>query len=174
LHEGDVVEVVGEPQPDAPPIGDAKIGFDVRYEDADVLVIAKPAGLVVHPGAGHGGGTLVNGLLARYPEIASVGDAMRPGIVHRLDRDTSGLIVAARSEAAYRGLVTMLAAHEVERRYVALVWGQLTSPRGLVDAPIGRSQARRTRMAVRDEGKPARTEYEVKKVYDPPLCSLLE
>jgi 23S rRNA pseudouridine1911/1915/1917 synthase len=174
LHEGDVVEVLGEPQPDAPPVGDPGIAFDIRYEDDDVLVIAKPAGLVVHPGAGHGGGTLVNGLLARYPEIASVGDPMRPGIVHRLDRDTSGLIVAARSEAAYRGLVTMLAAHEVERRYTALVWGQLTSPRGLVDAPIGRSQARRTRMAVRDEGKPARTEYEVKKVYDPPLCSLLE
>src|SRR6478672_11888532 len=72
LHEGDVVEVLGEPQPDAPPVGDPGIAFDIRYQDDDVLVIAKPAGLVVHPGAGHGGGTLVNGLLARYPEIASV------------------------------------------------------------------------------------------------------
>ena len=102
----------------------------VRHEDADLVVVAKPAGLVVHPGAGHPDGTLVNGLLARYPEIAAVGDPARPGIVHRLDRDTSGLLVVARSPAAYEGLVAMLAAHDVERRYVALVWGVPDSLRG--------------------------------------------
>ena len=96
----------------------------MRHEDADVVVVAKPAGLVVHPGAGHPDGTLVNGLLARYPEIAGVGDPARPGIVHRLDRDTSGLLVVARSPAAYDGLVEMLAAHDVERRYVALGVGR--------------------------------------------------
>jgi 23S rRNA pseudouridine1911/1915/1917 synthase len=99
---------------------------------------------------------------------------MRPGIVHRLDRDTSGLLLAARSPRAYDALVAALAAHEIERRYLALVWGRLASPRGLIDAPIGRSAARRTRMAVREAGKPARTEYEVRAVYDDPVCSLLE
>ena len=116
----------------------------------------------------------MQGLIARYPEIAAVGDPMRPGIVHRLDRDTSGLLVVARSARAYDPLVAELAARAVERRYCALVWGKLASPRGLIDAPIGRSEARRTRMAVRDTGKPARTEYEVRSVYDAPVCSLLE
>ena len=116
----------------------------VRYEDDDVVVVAKPAGLVVHPGAGHPDGTLVNGLLARYPEIADVGDPARPGIVHRLDRDTSGLLVVARSQPAYDGLVEMLAAHDVERRYDALVWG------------VPDVAARRDRRADRPVGAPTR------------------
>jgi len=129
---------------------------------------------VVHPGAGHPDGTLVNGLLARYPELAGVGDAARPGIVHRLDRDTSGLLAVARTPRAYDDLVHQLAARTVERRYVALVWGRLASPRGVIDAPIGRSESRRTRMAVRETGKPARTEYDVRTVYERPLVSLLD
>src|SRR4029077_10031959 len=137
----------------------------VRYEDDDLIVVAKPAGLVVHPGAGHPEGTLVNGLLARYPEIADVGDPARPGIVHRLDRDTSGLLVVARSQAAYDGLVEMLAAHDVERRYVALVWGTPDAARGVIDAPIGRSVRRPTRMSVREGGRAARTGYEVVGAY---------
>jgi 23S rRNA pseudouridine1911/1915/1917 synthase len=136
-------------------------------------VVNKPAGVVVHPGAGHDRGTLVNGLLALFPEIASVGDPMRPGIVHRLDRDTSGLLLVARSARAYDALVAALAQHEVEREYVALVWGHLASPHGLIDAPIGRSEARRTRMAVRDAGKPARTEYRVEETFVDPVCALL-
>ncbi len=174
LREGAVIELLAEPEADAPPDPDPAVDVDVRFVDDDVIVVSKPADLVVHPGAGHAGGTLVNGLLARFPDIACVGDPMRPGIVHRLDRDTSGLLVAARSQRAYDALVAALAAHEVERRYLALVWGRLASPRGLIDAPIGRSESRRTRMAVREAGKPARTEYEVRAVYDDPVCSLLE
>jgi 23S rRNA pseudouridine1911/1915/1917 synthase len=174
LHRGAVVELLAEPEPQAPPRADAAVRVDVRYADDDVLVVAKPAGLVVHPGAGHPGGTLVNGLLALAPEIADVGDPMRPGIVHRLDRDTSGLMVVARTARAYDALVAQLAARAVERRYLVLVWGRMSAPRGIIDAPIGRSSARRTRMAVRDAGKPARTRYEVRADYDVPQCSLLE
>ena len=174
LVEGTVIELLDEPTTGAPPAADATIEVDVRYADDDVIVVAKPAGLVVHPGAGHAGGTLVNGLLARYPEIATVGDEMRPGIVHRLDRDTSGLLVAARSARAYDSLVRQIAARTVDRRYVALVWGVMDSPRGIVDAPIGRSTARRTRMAVRESGKAARTAYEVRTVFAEPVCSLLD
>ncbi len=174
LREGSVVELLGEPMPDTPPGPDPSVDVDVRHADDDVVVVAKPAGLVVHPGAGHEHGTLVHGLLARFPEIAGVGDPMRPGVVHRLDRDTSGLLVVARTPRAYESLVAQLAARTVERRYVALVWGRLASPRGLIDAPIGRSESRRTRMAIREAGKPARTEYEVRATYDTPVCSLLE
>jgi 23S rRNA pseudouridine1911/1915/1917 synthase len=173
LQTGALIDIRGEPPIDAPPTADPTVAVDVRYEDDDVIVVAKPADLVVHPGAGNPDGTLVNGLLARFPEIASVGDPMRPGIVHRLDRDTSGLLVVARSERAYDSLVAQLAARTVARRYTALVWGRLSSPRGVIDAPIGRSSSRRTRMAVRDEGKPARTEYEVLEAFDDPVCSLL-
>jgi 23S rRNA pseudouridine1911/1915/1917 synthase len=156
------------------PVADPSIEVVVRYEDDDLVVVAKPAGLVVHPGAGHPEGTLVNGLLARYPEIADVGDLARPGIVHRLDRDTSGLLVVARSPAAYDGLVEMLAAHDVERRYDALVWGVPDSPRGVIDAPIGRSIRRPTRMSVREGGRVARTAYEVVATYREPDVARLE
>jgi 23S rRNA pseudouridine1911/1915/1917 synthase len=168
LEAGSVVEVLAEPEVAGRPEADPSIDVVVRYEDDDLLVVAKPAGLVVHPGAGHADGTLVNGLLARYPEIADVGDPARPGIVHRLDRDTSGLLVVARSAAAFDGLVEMLAAHDVERRYDALVWGVPDSPRGVIDAPIGRSVRRPTRMSVREGGREARTAYEVVATYREP------
>jgi 23S rRNA pseudouridine1911/1915/1917 synthase len=174
LRAGAVVELLGEPAGDTPPAADPSVAVVVRHADDDVIVVAKPAGLVVHPGAGHAGGTLVNGLLAQFPEVAGVGDPMRPGIVHRLDRDTSGLMVVARSAHAYDALVTALAARTVDRHYAALVWGRPASPRGLIDAPIGRSESRRTRMAVREAGKPARTEYEVRAAFDSPSCALLE
>ncbi|HEY5170191.1 MAG TPA: RluA family pseudouridine synthase [Acidimicrobiia bacterium] len=176
LHEGSALEVLAEPslEPDARPQPDPGVVIDVRFADDDVVVVAKPAGLVVHPGAGNARGTLVDGLLARFPGIENVGDPMRPGIVHRLDRDTSGLLVVARTARAYDALVAQLAKRSVDRHYGALVWGRLSSPRGLIDAPIGRSGARRTRMAVRDAGKPARTEYQVVDEYDVPVVSLLE
>ena len=174
LIEGTVIELLDEPVSGAPPAADPSVDVDVRYADDDVIVVAKPAGLVVHPGAGHAGGTLVNGLLARFPEIARVGDEQRPGLVHRLDRDTSGLLVAARSARAYESLVQQISARTVDRRYVALVWGRMSSPRGVVDAPIGRSTARRTRMAVRESGKEARTAYEVRTAYEQPVCALLD
>ncbi len=108
------------------------------------------------------------------PEIAGVGEPMRPGIVHRLDRDTSGLMVVARSPRAYEALTAALAAREIERRYVALAWGRFDSKRGTIDAPIGRSATRRTRMAVREAGKDARTGYEVTRQYEHPVCALVE
>jgi 23S rRNA pseudouridine1911/1915/1917 synthase len=174
LEAGDVIELLGEPEVAAGPPGPESVPVEVRYDDDDVIVIAKPAGLVVHPGAGHAGGTLVNGLLARYPELVDVGDRARPGIVHRLDRDTSGLLVVARSAVAYDALVGALERRELERRYDALVWGRLDAPRGVIDAPIGRSASRRTRMAVRDDGREARTVYEVVRAFDAPLVSRLD
>jgi 23S rRNA pseudouridine1911/1915/1917 synthase len=157
---GAVVELLGGPEPPGPP-GPEAVPVDVRAADEDVIVVHKPAGLVVHPGAGHAHGTLVHGLLARYPELAAVGDPYRPGIVHRLDRDTSGLLVVARSPSAFEALVAALAARRVERRYLALVRGVPDAPEALIDAPIGRAEGRRTRMAVRAEGRPARTGYEL-------------
>jgi 23S rRNA pseudouridine1911/1915/1917 synthase len=173
LEAGALVELLAEPAPAQSP-GPEPLPVDVRYADDDLIVVSKPAGLVVHPGAGHRDGTLVNGLLHRFPDIAGVGDPARPGIVHRLDRDTSGLMVVAASPDAYDSLVAALGRHDVERRYLALVWGHLDAPRGVVDAPIGRSPTRRTRMAVRDAGRAARTAYEVQRDYDTPAVSLLE
>ena len=176
LEAGDVIELLAEPTVPGLPQPDPGVAFAVRYEDDDVLVVFKPAGLVVHPGAGHPDQTLVNGLLARYPEIAErgVGDPARPGIVHRLDRDTSGLLAVARTQEAYHRLVAMLTAHDVERKYAALVWGRFDSPRGVIDAPIGRSVRRPTRMAVREGGREARTAYDVLSEYREPSVSLLE
>jgi len=172
LVAGEVVELTAEPEPPAPP-GPEHLDLTVVYEDADLAVVDKPAGLVVHPGAGNPDHTLVNGLLERFPEIAGVGDPMRPGIVHRLDRDTSGLMVVARSARAYDALVAALAERIVERRYLALVWGVPDARRGLVDAPIGRSTRTPTRMALREGGKSARTAYEVLEPFPSEGVSLL-
>ena len=148
-----VVEARPEPEPD--------VEVPVVHVDEHVIVVDKPADLVVHPGAGHVHGTLVSGLLARYPELAEVGDPLRPGIVHRLDRGTSGLLVVARTPEAYDELVAQLAGRTVDRQYRTLVWGHPDSPRGLIDAPIGRSPKHPTKMAVTSNGKEARTRYEV-------------
>ncbi len=160
LSIGAVIELLAEPEPDTLP-GPEPVPVDVRYADPDVIVVHKPAGLVVHPGAGHEHGTLVHGLLTEFPEIGTVGDPRRPGIVHRLDRDTSGLLLVARSEHAYPALVAALADRTVTRQYLALVRGTPEATRAVVDAPIGRSTRRRTRMAVRSAGRPAQTAYEV-------------
>jgi 23S rRNA pseudouridine1911/1915/1917 synthase len=176
VAEGDLVTVDADlaVEPVAPE-GDPSITFEVVYDDEDLIVVDKPPGLVVHPGAGHVGGTLVNGLLARYPEIAGVGEPGRPGIVHRLDKDTSGLLLVARTAAAHEALSAMLAAREITRRYLTLVWGHPESPTGLIDAPIGRSPREPTKMAVSAKGKEARTRYEVRARYDDPVeVALLE
>jgi 23S rRNA pseudouridine1911/1915/1917 synthase len=154
--------------------GPEPVPVEVRYEDAHLFIVAKPAGLVVHPGAGHAHGTLVHGLLALDPGLAAVGEPERPGIVHRLDRDTSGLMIVARTPEAYAVLVEALATHAVGREYAALVWGHPEHARGVVDAPIGRSVTRRTRMAVRREGRSARTAYEVREWFVDPDVALLE
>lgn len=151
-------------------VPDPGIAFEVVHADEHLLVIDKPAGLIVHPGAGQPTGTLVHGLLARYPEIRGVGvDPVRPGIVHRLDKGTSGLLLVARTQAAYEALVAMLSSRSVHRRYRTLVWGHVAAAAGLIDAPIGRSTREAMRMAVAVRGKEARTRYEVLATYDEPV-----
>lgn len=166
------------PVPD-PVLAASVLDGAIVHEDADVVVIDKPAGLVVHPGSGVPDGTLVNALLARYPELATVGEADRPGIVHRLDRGTSGLLVVARTPAAYDELVAQLTDHDVTRVYLTLVHGVVEAAAGLVDAPIGRSTHDPTRRAVRQDGRPARTRYEAVQRFGEPveasfLCCRLE
>ena len=160
-------------EPPSLPAPDATVPVVVVHEDPDVVVVDKQPGLVVHPGSGTPAGTLVNGLLARYPEIAAVGQPDRPGIVHRLDRGTSGLLVVARSPRAYEALVAALSSHDVERDYLALAWGSVASDAGLVDAPIARAHNDPTRMTVRSDGKPARTRYRVDRRYEHPAAVTL-
>lgn len=156
------------------PVPDPSVAFEIVHEDESIVVIDKPAGLVVHPGAGHPDATLVNGLLARFPELAGVGEGERPGIVHRLDRGTSGLLVVARTETARDSLVGQLGRRSVLRRYRTLVWGHPDSPSGLIDAPIGRSPRNPTKMAVTTDGREARTRYEVlRRFQDPAPTSLV-
>lgn len=155
---------------------DDSVDFEVVYEDHDILVINKPAGLTVHPGNGVRGATLVNGLLARYPELATTvpgGDPLRPGIVHRLDSGTSGLMIVALTESAHASLVEALSEHGVVRNYLALVWGHPEHAAGIVDAPIGRSARDRTLMAVAQDGKHAVTNYRVVTTVEDPAVSLL-
>lgn len=162
------------------PQPDEDVAFTVVHADADLVVVDKPAGLVVHHGAGHRGATLVDGLVARFPDLgrladAGVGDPDRPGIVHRLDKGTSGLLVVARSPAAFASLSAQLRRHQAERRYLALVAGAVEADRGEIEAPIGRSARRPERMTVRSGGRPARTRYEVRARYALPVpLSLVE
>jgi 23S rRNA pseudouridine1911/1915/1917 synthase len=140
------------------------IALDVRYEDAHLAVLMKPAGLVVHPGAGVRTGTLVAGLLARYGSLP--GDPLRPGLVHRLDRDTSGLLVVALTREALQGLAAQVAARSMRRRYEAIVWGEPKPSAGVITAAIGRSRRDRTRMAIaRAGGRMAETGYETVEVF---------
>jgi 23S rRNA pseudouridine1911/1915/1917 synthase len=171
---GDAVTIDDELRPeDHGPEGDPEVDVPVVHEDSDVIVVDKPAGVVVHPGSGHPSGTLVNGLLARYPELTEIGERARPGIVHRLDKDTTGLLVVARTSTAYDALVSALGRHEVERDYVALVWGHPEASRGVIDAPLGRSARKVTKMAVVVEGKEARTWYDVQRTYRDPVAAAL-
>jgi 23S rRNA pseudouridine1911/1915/1917 synthase len=150
------------------PHPDDSIQFGVVHADGAIVVIDKPAGLVVHPGAGNAKGTLVNGLLARFPDVATVGAPERPGIVHRLDAGSSGLLVVARTAAAAESLIGQFAAHTASRTYVAMVWGHPEAAHGIIDAPIGRDPSDPTKMAVVADGRPARTEYEVVEVLQAP------
>ena len=162
LAAGSVVDIdtsaIKEPEP---PSADPGVQFAVVQEDESVIVVDKPAGLVVHPGAGNRDGTLVSGLLARFPDIIDVGNRQRPGIVHRLDAGSSGLLVVARTNEAATMLMAQFAAHTAGRRYTALVWGHPAAGHGVIDAPIGRDPGDPLRMAVVVDGRPARTEYQV-------------
>ncbi|HZU71613.1 MAG TPA: RluA family pseudouridine synthase [Acidimicrobiales bacterium] len=174
LAEGDVLEV-DLPGAAQPPQPDPGVVVEVVHEDQWLAVIDKPAGLVVHPGAGNRSGTLVNGLLARYPDLARVGEPDRPGVVHRLDKGTSGLLVVALRPEAHQALVAMMAERRVDRRYLSLVAGRVEAPEGVIDAPIGRSARQPTRMAVSGSGRSARTRYRVLERLDgPPPRTLLE
>jgi 23S rRNA pseudouridine1911/1915/1917 synthase len=154
--------------------GIGEVPFRVVYDDTAVIVVDKPPGVVVHPDATHDSGTLVAGLLASYPELGRLpqlgyGESDRPGIVHRLDKDTSGLLVVARTPEAYRSLTAQLAARTMHRTYLALACGALEAEAGVVDAPIGRSLRDPTRMAVAAGGRAARTHYQVLARFTRPL-----
>jgi 23S rRNA pseudouridine1911/1915/1917 synthase len=177
LVEGQMVEVdpLAVPGPVLPSADDT-VDFGVVHEDDTVIVVDKPAGLVVHPGAGNLDGTLVSGLLARYPDVAGVGgDPVRPGIVHRLDAGSSGLLVVARTDDAADDLIEQFANHSATRRYDAVVWGVPEAPHGIIDAPIGRDRGDPLKMAVVAGGRPARTDYRVVGSYSSPaVVSRLE
>jgi 23S rRNA pseudouridine1911/1915/1917 synthase len=172
--QGDELEV-DAPPPKVPvrPWPQDDVELPVVHTDDHVIVVDKPAGLVVHPGAGQTAGTLVNGLLALFPEIAAVGAPERPGIVHRLDKGTSGLLMVARTQLAYESLVEQLGDRSVERRYLALVWGRFDSAAGAVDAPVGRGVRNPTRMAISVGGRPARTSYRVLQLFTQPAKATL-
>ena len=135
------------------------IPLTVIYQDAHLIVIDKPPGLPAHPGPGHPDGTLVNGLLALCPDLQGIGGRIRPGIVHRLDKDTSGLIIAAKTETAHHHLSQQIKDRAIKKGYLALVQGAPSPPAGIIDVPIARDPRRRTRMAVTPNGRPSRTEY---------------
>lgn len=147
------------PAPDARPVLAEQIPLDVRFEDDHVVVIDKPAGMVVHPAPGNWSGTLVNALKGRGEPLSDVGDPNREGIVHRLDKETSGLLLVAKSERAHRTLGAALAARKISRRYAAMCWGHLGDDVVTVDKPIGRDPRNRQRMAIVTSGKAAKTAF---------------
>ncbi|HEY8567076.1 MAG TPA: RluA family pseudouridine synthase [Beijerinckiaceae bacterium] len=183
VASGTAAEVLVPPPAPAEPAGES-IALDVIYEDEDVIVIDKPAGLVVHPAAGHESGTLVNALIAHCgASLSGIGGVRRPGIVHRLDKDTSGLLVVAKNDAAHQGLSAQFADHgrtgPLEREYQALTWGVFREARGTIEASLGRSPHNREKMAVvpADRGRQAITHYTVIEALragaDAPLASLV-
>ncbi|HXY42779.1 MAG TPA: RluA family pseudouridine synthase [Acidimicrobiales bacterium] len=178
LKEGELIAVaieqLGVAERGAVAAAPGEVSFEVVYADDDVIVVNKPVGLVTHPGAGVHSSTLVAGLLERYPELARLpavgcGSSDRPGIVHRLDKETSGLLVVARSPRAWRALTDQLAARTAKRTYLALVLGTIGSARGVIDAPIGRSRRDPTKMSVAAAGRQARTSYEVLRRFSQPM-----
>jgi 23S rRNA pseudouridine1911/1915/1917 synthase len=168
VKSGDKISVTLPPPEPATPRGEA-IPLNIVYEDDQLIVIDKPAGLVVHPAAGHAAGTLVNALIAHCgASLSGIGGVRRPGIVHRLDKDTSGLMVVAKTDAAHRALSEQFANKEesgLERGYLALVWGAPARPKGSVDAPLDRHPVARDKRAVREGGRPAVTHWQVLERY---------
>ncbi len=164
---GEAIEVVPQTHPAEQPYQAEDIALNIEFEDDSILVINKPAGLVVHPGSGNWEGTLLNALLHHAPQL---GQIPRAGIVHRLDKDTSGLLVVAKTLTAQTALVRQLQARTVKREYLALSYGEVDRT-GRVDAPIGRHHTQRTKMAIVDDGKPAVTHYSVAERF--PGCTLL-
>jgi 23S rRNA pseudouridine1911/1915/1917 synthase len=160
LKAGDAIDVT-IPPPREWDLQAEDIPLDVVYEDGHILIINKPRGMVVHPAAGHWSGTLANAILSRCPDLAGIGGEVRPGIVHRLDKDTTGLLVVAKDEKSMKDLQEQIKARKVKRQYIALVKGRVGPDAGTVDAPIGRHPVHRKKMAVTKSGRPAVTDYEV-------------
>ena len=160
LRHGDVVIVCVPPARSPADLVPQDIPLSIIYEDSHLVVVDKPAGLPVHPGPGHPDGTLVNALLAHCPDIRGIGGELRPGIVHRLDRDTSGLLVVAKSQTAHQNLTEQMQHRAMLKEYLAVAVGLVTPESGTVDAPIGRDPRHRQRMAVSVGGRDARTHYE--------------
>lgn len=161
---GETYEVV-QPEPTAVDVQPEQMDLDIVYEDDDVVVVNKPRGLVVHPGAGHETGTLINGLMGRGTQLSALGGELRPGVVHRIDKDTSGLLMLAKTDLAYHGLSLQLRSHTAERVYKAIVHGEIQHANGTIDAPIARDLQNRQRMAVRENGKHAVTHFHVLRRY---------
>ena len=150
------------PEPEELNVTPEEMNLDVYYEDADVIVVNKPKGMVVHPAAGHANGTLVNGLMAHCKDLSGINGVLRPGIVHRIDKDTSGLLMVAKNDFAHENLVNQLVAKTVTRKYEAIVHGVIKHDVGTIDAPIGRDKKDRQSMAVTDENsKHAVTHFRV-------------
>lgn len=164
LEPGDGVHVTVPPE-EPPALEPQDIPLDIIYEDDDVIVIDKPAGLPVHPAPGHPDGTLVNALLHYLPGLDADADPLRPGIVHRLDMDTSGVIIAAKNRTAQAYLSEQFSSRQVSKTYLVLVKGRLEPEQGVIDAAIGRDSRNRQRMAVVDRGRESRTDYRVVKYY---------
>jgi 23S rRNA pseudouridine1911/1915/1917 synthase len=164
VSPGSVLELRIPPPAPAEPQGEPELPLSIVYEDDDLLIVDKPAGQVVHPAPGHGSGTLVNALLGRGAALAPGGIAgvLRPGIVHRLDRDTSGLLMVARTDPAQASLQAQLKARRVKKTYLALVQGSVSAANGRIEAPVGRDPGRRTRMAVTPGGRASTTGYRVR------------
>jgi len=157
---GDIITVM-PPEPEEYKIEAENLDLEIVYEDSDVLVVNKPRGMVVHPAPGHLSGTLVNGLMYQVRDLSGINGVMRPGIVHRIDKDTSGLLMVAKNDLAHESLVDQLVKKTVTRVYTALVHGNIPHDNGTIDAPIGRDQKDRQSMAVVDKGKHAVTHFTV-------------
>ncbi len=169
VREGEEV-ALAVPPPEPPELLPEPRPLEILFEDDHLLVVNKPPGLVVHPGAGHREGTLLQALLAHCPELARVGDLSRPGLVHRLDKDTSGLLVAAKSASAHADLVRQFQARTVDKTYLALVWGRFREPEGEIRGEIGRHPRHRQKMSTRPRrGKPAVTAWRVRRELPGPL-----
>ncbi len=162
------------PPPEPSTLVPEDLPLEIIFENKDLLVINKPAGMVVHPAAGHGSGTLVNAALAYAPEMEGIGGEGRPGVVHRLDKDTSGLILLAKNDATHRWLVQQFQERKVEKSYLALVDGKPPTPSGRVEAPIGRSPAQRQKMAIVPEAKGREAISEYRTLESFPQHTLLE
>lgn len=160
VKEKDVL-VIEEPEPEELNVIAEDLNLEIVYEDADVLVVNKPRGMVVHPAKSHASGTLVNGLMYQCKDLSGINGVLRPGIVHRTDKDTSGLLMVAKNDKAHISLVDQLVEKSVKRVYVALVHGHIPHDNGTIDAPIGRDQIDRQSMAVTDRGKNAVTHFKV-------------